>query len=76
MQLIRDRVVALTERSPRQSVRDPQDDVVSTLIRETQGACASDDAQLHRLERIGELFDTLQRIRTQGAETRRELLAL
>ena len=76
VELLRDRVVALTERSPQQSLRDPQDDVVSTLIRETQTACADDDAQSARLQLIGERLREHQRLRAQEAEARRELLAL
>jgi hypothetical protein len=76
VELLADRVVALTERSPQQSLRDPQDDVVFTLIRETQTACADDDAQSARLQLIGERLREHQRVRAQEAEARRELLAL
>ncbi len=73
--LIRDRVVALTQRSPQQSLRDPQDDVVSTLIRETQAACPESDAQ-HQLQSIAERLHAFQRHRAQDAQARHELLAL
>jgi hypothetical protein len=76
VELLRDRVVALTERSPQHSLRDPQDDVVSTLIRETQTACADDDAQSARLQLIGERLREHQRLRAREAEARRELVAL
>lgn len=52
VRLIRDRVVALTQRSPRLSEEDPQDDVVLNLIRETQAACSADAARIQDLERI------------------------
>ena len=73
--LIRDRVVALTQRLPHQSLHDPQDDVVSTLIRETQAACPDPDAQ-HKLERISERLGAYQSNRTEDAKARHELLAL
>ena len=73
--LIRDRVVALTQRLPHQSLHDPQDDVVSTLIRETQAACPEPDAQ-HKLERISERLGAYQRNRAEDAKARDELLAL
>lgn len=73
--LIRDRVVALTQRSPQQSLHDPQDDVVSTLIRETQAACPDSDAQ-HKLESIAERLHAYQRNRAEDAQARHELLAL
>ena len=73
--LIRDRVVALTQRLPHQSLHDPQDDVVSTLIRETQAACPEPDAQ-HKLERISERLGAYQRNRAEDAKARHELLAL
>lgn len=52
VRLIRDRVVALTERSPRHREGDPQDDVVLNLIRETQAACSADPPSVEALERI------------------------
>ncbi|MCR9165474.1 MAG: hypothetical protein ACE37F_12045 [Nannocystaceae bacterium] len=73
--LIRDRVVALTQRSPHQSHHDPQDDVVSTLIRETQAACPDPDAQ-HTLESIAERLHAYQRNRAEDSQARHELLAL
>ncbi len=73
--LIRDRVVALTQRSPQQSLHDPQDDVVSTLIRETQAACPDSDAQ-QKLESIAERLHAYQRNRAEDAQARHELLAL
>lgn len=73
--LIRDRVVALTQRSPQQSLHDPQDDVVSTLIRETQAACPDPDAQ-QTLQSIAARLDTYQRNRAEDAKARHELLAL
>ena len=76
VELLRDRVVALTERSPQHSLRDPQDNVVSNLIRETQTACADDAAQRERLQLIGERLSKHNRLRAEETEARRELLAL
>lgn len=76
VELLRDRVVALTERSVQQSLHDPQDDVVSNLIRETQAACASDERHVAALERLWTRLRAHQRVRAQEAEARRELLAL
>lgn len=77
VELLRDRVAALTQRSPQQSLRDPQDDVVSTLIRETQAACATKDAQSAReLETIASKLREHLRLRAREAEARRDLLAL
>jgi hypothetical protein len=73
--LIRDRVVALTQRSPQQSLHDPQDDVVPTLIRETQAACSDPDAQ-QQLERIAEQLHAYQRNRAEDAQARQELFTL
>jgi hypothetical protein len=56
VQLLRDRVIALTNQSLQSWLRDQDDqpEVVSTLIRETQVACATRDPQsaneLQRLE--------------------------
>ncbi len=73
--LIRDRVVALIQRSPHQSLHDPQDDVVSTLIRETQAACPDSDAQ-QRLQSIAQRLHAYQRNRAEDAKARHELLAI
>jgi hypothetical protein len=74
--LIRDRAVALTERSPQHRLRDPHD-VVFTLIRETLAACAEKDAKSsHELEAIEALLRDYQHLRVQEAEARSELLAL
>jgi ribosomal protein S15P/S13E len=69
--------LALTQRSAKESFDDPQDDVVSTLIRETQAACAAKDAEsARRLDEIArQLHEHLER-RQQEAEARRALLAL
>ena len=77
VRLLRDRVVALTERSPQQSRGDPQDEIVSTLIRETQAACAATDADSTRqLEEIQQRLHAHLQLRAREAEARRDLLAL
>lgn len=76
--LLRDRVVAMTERSPHQRADDPQDEIVSNLIRETRAACASrgDVANTLRLDEIaGRLRDHLE-LRSREDQVRRDLLAL
>lgn len=75
-ELLRARVVALVERSLQQSLQDPQDHVVSTLIRETQAACAANDDETAR--RLDQVASTLERHldrRRREAEDRRVLLA-
>ncbi|MCA9649639.1 MAG: hypothetical protein H6712_06620 [Myxococcales bacterium] len=52
VQLIRDRVVAMTQRSHRFRDGDPQDDVVLNLIRETQAACTADATSIEHLDLI------------------------
>lgn len=52
VQLIRNRVVALTLRAPRFREGDPQNDVVLHLIRETQEACSADASSTQSLEQI------------------------
>lgn len=74
--LIRDRVVALTERSPAQSVGDPQPDVVSNLIRETLAACSEDAERVRQLESIEAHLQAHVERRTREAEARHELLAI
>jgi hypothetical protein len=75
--LLRDRVVALTERSAHFAAADPQDDVLSNLIRETLQVCARRDP-----ERVPALEDLAVRLREHlelraiEAQARRELLAL
>jgi hypothetical protein len=73
--LIRDRVVALTERSPAHDARDPQPDVVSHLIRETVAACSENADSVHQLE----LFESHLRAhverRARDKEASHELLA-
>jgi hypothetical protein len=77
VELLRARVVALLERSLQQSLQDPQDHVVSTLIRETQAACAAnDDESARRLEEIESAFERHLDHRRREAEDRRALLAL
>ncbi len=75
VRLIRDRVVALTQRAPSFREGDPQDDVVSNLIRETSAACSADAASLQTLERIEGHLRTHVAQGAQDLEIRRELLA-
>jgi hypothetical protein len=78
VQLLRDRVFALTERSPHEGADDPQDAIVSNLIRETRAACASrgDVESTKHLDTIDDrLRDHLQ-LRTREDQARHELLAL
>lgn len=76
VRLIRDRVVALTLRSPALRDGDPQDDVVVNLIRETQAACSDDVASMQTLGRIREHLRTHVEHSARESEVRRELLAL
>lgn len=76
VRLIRDRVVALTLRSPNLRDGDPQDDVVLNLIRETQSACSADAASTQTLGRIREHLRAHIEHNTREAEVRRELFAL
>ena len=67
--LIRDRVVALLERSPQQAADDPQESIVSTLIRETHKACAQTDAESTRkLEIIDAQLREHQRVRANRGQ--------
>ncbi len=75
VRLIRDRVVALTLRAPSFREGDPQDDVVTNLIRETQAACSADAASLQSLERIEVHLRSHLSLGAQDLEIRRELLA-
>lgn len=78
VKLLRDRVVALTERSPHQRANDPQNDVVSNLIRETRTACAArgDVESTKHLDHVaGRLHEHLS-LGTSEEQARRELLAL
>jgi hypothetical protein len=76
-ELLRARVVALIERSLQRSLQDPQDNVVSTLIRETQAACATnDDESARRLEQVASAFERHLSRRRSEADDRRALLAL
>jgi len=74
--LLRDRVVALTLRSPSLQQGDPQDDVVLNLIRETQAACSADAASKQYLEQIEELLRAHVQHNARNSEIRRDLLAL
>jgi hypothetical protein len=75
--LLRDRVVALTERSPHDVAADPQDNVVSNLIRETQRVCAPRDAESTvALAAIAQRLSEHLELRAREAQTRRELLAI
>jgi cytochrome c-type biogenesis protein CcmH/NrfG len=76
VRLIRDRVVALTLRSPRFRDGDPQDDVVLNLIRETQAACSADAASMQTLDRIEAQLRAHVQQNARESEVRRELLAL
>ncbi|MCX4244555.1 hypothetical protein [Paraliomyxa miuraensis] len=76
VRLIRDRVVALTLRSPSFREADPQDDVVLNLIRETQAACSADAASMHKLETIEVQLRAHVEQNARESEVRRELLAL
>lgn len=73
--LIRDRVVALTLRSPSFREGDPQDDVVSNLIRETQAACSADAAIVHELDEIEQHLQAHVEHGKSDSEIRHELLA-
>lgn len=73
--LIRDRVIALTERSTSFARGDPQDDAVSNLIRETQAACAGTDAQ-PKLDTIETLFEAHRSRRAQEMKATDAVLAL
>jgi len=78
VKLLRDRVVALTERSPHERAEDPQDDVVSNLIRETRAACAARgdiESTKHLDDVAARLRDHLE-LRLREAQARRALLAL
>ena len=74
--LIRDRVVALTERSLPQSAGDPQPDVVSQLIRETLAACSDDATSVRRLESIEAHLAAHVERRARDVRARHDLLAL
>ncbi len=74
--LIRDRVVALTERSPAKDAVDPQPDVVSQLIRETVAACSEDADSVRKLERIETHLRAHVERRDLERQARHELLAL
>lgn len=76
VRLIRDRVVALTLRSPNLRQGDPQDDVVVNLIRETQAACSADAASMQTLGRIRDHLRAHIEHNNRESEVRRELLAL
>jgi hypothetical protein len=73
--LIRDRVVALTERSPAHSAGDPQPNVVSNLIRETVAACSEDADSVRQLESIETHLRAHVERRTRESEARHDLLA-
>jgi hypothetical protein len=73
--LIRDRVIALTERSPAHSADDPQPDVVSKLIRETLAACSDDAESVRRLESIDAHLHAHVERRALDIQARHELLA-
>ena len=75
VRLIRDRVVALTLRSPSFRDRDPQEDVVLNLIRETHAACTADAASLQTLDHIEEQLRAHVQQNARESEVRRELLA-
>ena len=76
VELLRDRVIALTERSPITRRGDPQVHVVTNSIRETLAACSDNERASSRLETIGtHLSQHLQRS-AGDEEARRELLAL
>lgn len=76
VRLIRDRVAALTLRSPSFRQGDPQDDVVLNLIRETQAACSADDASMQNLDTIEAHLRAHIEQNAVESEARRELLAL
>jgi hypothetical protein len=78
VKLLRDRVVALTERSPHQRANDPQNDVVSNLIRETRTACAArgDIESTKRLDLVAARLRDHLLLGTSEEQARRELLAL
>jgi hypothetical protein len=75
VRLIRDRTLALTERSSTVARGDPQDDAVSNLIRETLAACAGTDAQ-PKLETLENLFDAHRGRRSFELEATDAVLAL
>jgi len=75
--LLRDRVLALTERSAHFVAVDPQDDVVSNLIRETRQVCARRDPEsIPALDAIAVRLREHLELRNREAQARRELLAL
>lgn len=78
VKLLRDRVVALTERSPHDRANDPQDDVVSNLIRDTRAACAArgDFESTKRLDQVAARLREHLLLRDSEDQARRELLAL
>jgi hypothetical protein len=77
VQLLRDRVLALTERSAHVVAVDPQDDVVSNLIRETRQVCARRDPEsIPALDAIAVRLREHLELRNREAQARRELLAL
>lgn len=76
VELLRDRVVALTERSPNQRGGDPQVHVVSNSIRETLAACSDNEHARRRLEAIGTHLSQHAQRSAGDEEARRELLAL
>ncbi len=76
VELLRDRVVALTERSPVNRRGDPQVDVVSNSIRETLAACSEDEHATRRLQAIGTHLSQHAERTAGDEEARRELLAL
>ena len=75
VRLIQDRLVALLERSHRRSGVDPQEHVLSNLLRETQAACAADDAHRERLEMLEQRLEALRHNRALEADAVDELLA-
>lgn len=76
VRLLRDRVVALTQRAPRFVDGDPQDDVVSNLIRETQAACSSDASSIAALDSIEAGLRQHRQHAASNSEIRHGLLAL
>lgn len=72
VELLRDRVVAAVDR-PRHTARDlAGDEVVSTLLRETQAACAPRSTPLrHRLEALDRTFEAY-RTRVDDDRTARQ----
>lgn len=76
VQLLRDRMVALLERSHRLAGGDPQEHVISNLLRETRAACAADDAHTAQLEEFERRLEAFRRHRALEAEAADALLAL